>query len=426
MVAFHNDILLRRLVNSCREFESLLNVDFASRYVSLQPLPFPPQTSCERSQTTAFHRAQACPQADYRRLSMASVASVIRLLGLSVVTFLISRRLYNFISSKPEWRKMSWGKICMFLILITSWAFLFTCGFLLAVVDSSTDSAACSVAMFACAILHGVNRVRGQNFMQLALCDADSQLLIHAFLVEKVYIVWSNGCMIARLRTPMYKVCLVVQLGFTILLGLLITGISMTVGGNGACLVEYDGYLATSIVGYDFLQCLFFTLAFVWPLKKSSVMSPALKTIAKKTLVGAFSGLTIYVASALVALISSKGHEWDSEYMSFFSVDVTLNALILYWVSSGAPSDSVRDFTLPQVTITAGSNWEVDSIRTDSSQMTVVGVSDGTNDTQALSPVVGDHGTVITSLARRTDTSELKSNSNDLHMELETDRNPSV
>ncbi|KAL0564294.1 hypothetical protein V5O48_017756, partial [Marasmius crinis-equi] len=36
---------------------------------------------------------------------------------------------------------------------------------------------------------------------------------------------------------------------------------------------------------------------------------------------------------------------------------VTLNALILYWVSSGAPSDSVDHFTVSTVSMVTGSRW---------------------------------------------------------------------
>ncbi|KAF9258558.1 hypothetical protein L218DRAFT_948274 [Marasmius fiardii PR-910] len=180
---------------------------------------------------------------------------------------------------------MSWGRICMLLILLDSWAFLFT-------------------GMFACAVLHNVDR-----------------LLIHAFLVEKVYIVWSNGCMIPRRKTNMYKVCLLVQMGFMGLFLWFFPNISTRIGEKGACFVVYEGNL------------------FEEDSKEDSY------------------------ATTLFILITSDQHKFDSDYMAFLSV--CLNAIILHWVSSEAPSDSLKDFTLPQITTTIEDHWEVDLLGND-------------------------------------------------------------
>ncbi|KAF9260240.1 hypothetical protein L218DRAFT_989703 [Marasmius fiardii PR-910] len=149
------------------------------------------------------------------------------------------------------------------LPMFSSWAFLFTVGFLLSIVDNRHDPIVCSLGMFACAILHGVDR---------------------------------------HLDKDRRERCL-----------------------PGEIPRKYTDRLES---GFE----------------ESSEKDPCI--------------------NASVALITSDREEFDSEYMALFSVDVCLNAVILYWVSSGAPSDSMKDFPLlPQVTLTVGDNWAVDTHR---------------------------------------------------------------
>ncbi|KAF9258556.1 hypothetical protein L218DRAFT_948272 [Marasmius fiardii PR-910] len=93
---------------------------------------------------------------------------------------------------------MPWGRFCTLLILLDSWAFLFTsmftagiCGansfitdksswdkvaFFLVIVDTHHDLILCSVGMFACTLFHNLDR-----------------LLIYTYLVEKNLSAGTNG-----------------------------------------------------------------------------------------------------------------------------------------------------------------------------------------------------------------------------------------
>ncbi|KAK1226316.1 hypothetical protein PQX77_010701 [Marasmius sp. AFHP31] len=99
---------------------------------------------------------------------------------------------------------------------------------------------------------------------------------------------------------------------------------------------------------------------FLWPLYKRKLMNPALRLVAKRTFIGAISGLTLFASNTIV-LIAMGGHELDWVCMTSCVLDVTLNALILYWVSSGAPSDSITHFSIPELS-TTGTTWGVDTL----------------------------------------------------------------
>ncbi|KAL0575390.1 hypothetical protein V5O48_006583 [Marasmius crinis-equi] len=108
---------------------------------------------------------------------------------------------------------------------------------------------------------------------------------------------------------------------------------------------------------YDFLQNMFFTFMFCWPLHRSKLMTPALRKVAKKTLMYVLassaprvsSDLDVSTAANALVLVGLGGHEQDWVCMTSCVLDITLNAIIIFWVSSGAPSDSVDHFTLPTI-----------------------------------------------------------------------------
>ncbi|KAL0571769.1 hypothetical protein V5O48_010198 [Marasmius crinis-equi] len=173
----------------------------------------------------------------------------------------------------------------------------------------------------------------------------------HKRLLAQVYIVWSGPLRSPRIKTTAYKVCLIVQLGYVAINVLYFIAKSSKIQGDGACVLGLRHFATIPLVIYDFIQNVLFTFMFLWPLYRSKVMNPALRRVAKRTLIGAVSGLSIFAANTLI-IIGFGGHELDW---------VTLNALIIYWVSSGPPSDEVNHAPLPRITVTTGSVWVVDS-----------------------------------------------------------------
>ncbi|KAL0569903.1 hypothetical protein V5O48_012060 [Marasmius crinis-equi] len=238
------------------------------------------------------------------------MTSISCLLGASIIALLISRRTPT---TWLELKNITWGKVCLLLILIESWFTVVGAGFILTGIGVNGNPVTCNFISIACLIFVG-----GTKF------------LIYAFLVEKVYIVWSGGFRTPRLKTAVYRICLVFQLAYLGVAVLYLIERSTVILEDGACLLGFKDVA-------------------------SKVMSPALRVVAKKTLIGSVLGWAIIATNSLV-IIGMKGKELDWVCITSCVFDVTLNALVLYWVSSGAPSDSVNHFTLPTISLAASTS----------------------------------------------------------------------
>ncbi|KAJ8092620.1 hypothetical protein PM082_006945 [Marasmius tenuissimus] len=260
------------------------------------------------------------------------VTSFFCLLSCSVLSFLISRRTPTKIY---EWKHLTWGKLCMILILCDGWIFVFLTGFMLTGVGTGLNPRLCTSVMLTCILSFGAFRV-----------------LVSTFLIEKLYIVWSNELRTPRLKSPIFRISMTSLLGYGGLVAPAVWSQTTSTFEEGSCsfTVKTNGLILLSV--YDLIQVGFFTFMFCWPLCRSRIRSAALRTVAKMTLVGGALGLL--VSSANLALVfQMKGHQLDWVCVTSCVLDITLNGLIFYWVSSGAPSDSINHFTLPTISLTS-------------------------------------------------------------------------
>ncbi|KAK7031096.1 hypothetical protein VNI00_013700 [Paramarasmius palmivorus] len=190
-------------------------------------------------------------------------------------------------------------------------------------------------------------------------------------MVEKVHIVWSGGYQTPRLKTHVYKICTVVLLGYVVIVVLSLLGRATQLRVDGECMLSYKCFVLISLVVYEALQSALFTVMFLWPLWRAHIMSPRLRAMAKRTLVGAITTLMLAAINTMVLLILD-GTELAWVCMNVCATEVTLCALVLYWVSAGSPSDSVDHFTLPEINmtnLTVGDQW-ITSAKLNSTHMT--------------------------------------------------------
>ncbi|ESK89774.1 hypothetical protein Moror_16836 [Moniliophthora roreri MCA 2997] len=267
--------------------------------------------------------------------SLRVLTSCIHLLTISLLSFLIARRSCQ-LGNLPQWKKLTWGKVCVFLVLIDSWLFVLFSGILMTGVETSGNTEACSIIMIACIVFQG-----------------SSKVLMYAFLIEKIHIVWSGGHRKHRLKSKVYIACWIIILGFMILHLFFFLGHRSYIGPEDeACMVTFESFTPTSLMIYDFMQILFLTFMFVWPLWHPHVMSPRLRYVAQKTFYGALATLLISAVNwgAIIKLGNTQSG-WVC--MNSCAVDVTLNALVLYWVSTGALSRTVDHATLSEIQLTS-------------------------------------------------------------------------
>lgn len=101
------------------------------------------------------------------------------------------------------------------------------------------------------------------------------------------------------------------------------------------CYIGLDTPASVSLLLYDFLMNLYLTILFVQPLWRPNLShhSRNLRRLAKRTCIGCVLSLTITTIN-LVTLSVFHGEELGAICLACCTTDTTLNAVILFWVTS--------------------------------------------------------------------------------------------
>ena len=96
------------------------------------------------------------------RSSMAAydtiISAVVHLLGVSVVSHLISRRVL-IDGVQCSLRRTSWPRLCVLIVFLDSYLFLFTTGVLILGIGMATSKAACSLGIYLCIVFYGTSKL---------------------------------------------------------------------------------------------------------------------------------------------------------------------------------------------------------------------------------------------------------------------------
>ncbi|KAJ3836250.1 hypothetical protein F5878DRAFT_272075 [Lentinula raphanica] len=249
---------------------------------------------------------------------MQALSFLIHILGISVLTHCLSRRL-----AAEDWtswsslREMTWVRICILLIFLDSWLFLFASGMLTFGVGLESKEIVCALAIYLCVVFY-----------------ATSKLLIYSFLVEKVYLVWSpSTASPQRFRSPIYLSCLTMIAIYGGVIASMFAGkIHYFREGDGVCIIGLKQYSSLTLVVYDLILNIVLTLLFLWPVFKVNLMNPRLKAVATRTLLASAVALTTSTVNMLV-LTLLKGHESGWVCLGSCGADVIFNALAVFWVT---------------------------------------------------------------------------------------------
>ncbi|KAJ6591500.1 hypothetical protein DFH09DRAFT_1137178 [Mycena vulgaris] len=246
------------------------------------------------------------------------LSSLIHFLGLTVLTHCLSRRVAaEDLSSKKALTRITWPRLCTLAVFLDSWLFLFASGVLIFGVGLETHEAGCSAGIYLCIIFYG-----------------SSKLLIYAFLIEKVHVVWGVGE--KRLRSPVYIICAGTVGLYGGIIALLFFGrISQFRDGDKACVIGLKPIASIPLLSYDLYINVFLTALFLWPLLRSNFSTPQLKRVAIRTLLSSAVALTTSTVN-IVVLTILKGHELGWICLASCGTDVVLNALALFWVTGAS------------------------------------------------------------------------------------------
>ncbi|KAK7031102.1 hypothetical protein VNI00_013707 [Paramarasmius palmivorus] len=167
-----------------------------------------------------------------------------------------------------------------------------------------------------------------------------------------IHIVWSKGYRTPRLNNRIYCICWIILIGYIITDTFFFLGRTTRIREDGLCILGFTKTTSISLVTYDLVQNLFFTSMFMWPLLRSNIISPRLKFMVRKTACGALAALVTSAVNTGV-VIGLNGIQLGL---------VTFNTLIVYWVSSGASSDSpsMDHPSLPEIHVTTAT-WKAQS-----------------------------------------------------------------
>lgn len=248
------------------------------------------------------------------------VSAVVHLLGVSVVSHLISRRVLVD-GSQSSLRRASWPRLCVLIVFIDSYLFLFTTGVLILGIGMATSAAACSLGIYLCIVFYGTSKV-----------------FIYLFLIERVYVVWRPTPTTPRSRSKVYVVCMALLTLFLGVAGVMFYGNISSIQ-DGTCYIGLKFVASTPLLAYDLFITLLLTTLFLWPLLRRRFRNNTIKRLAIRTLISSFIALATSCVNILI-LIMMHGRQLGWVCLGSCSADVVVNALALFWVTDAASERS--------------------------------------------------------------------------------------
>ncbi|KAG7095797.1 hypothetical protein E1B28_006497 [Marasmius oreades] len=279
------------------------------------------------------------------------LSSLIYFLGLSILAHCLSRRVEG-LTSWASFKAMSWPRSCVDLIFLDSWLFLFSSGLLIFGVGLETVIGACTAGILVCVIFY-----------------ASSKVLIYCFLAEKVHLVWSPTTGKSRWRSSVYLACITSIVAYSVVVVLMITGRVHYWRDDGVCVIGLKSYSSIPLLSFDLYINLFLNGLFLWPLFRSKIVNPRIRSVAIRTLIASSAALTTSLVNIGV-LTAAHGQQLGWVCLGSCGTDVILNALAIFWVTNGRRGSNNRteDPEIPGETIPHGPESQripMSSIRSD-------------------------------------------------------------
>ncbi|CAE6389046.1 unnamed protein product [Rhizoctonia solani] len=250
--------------------------------------------------------------------AMLNLSALVYLLGLTIISWCIANTTQKYpVWRRESWSNMPWPRLCLLLLFLDSWLYLFSTGLLLHGAPPEHGVDRCSIGMLVCILLYGA-----------------SKGLIYLCMIERVHVVWSDG--MPRWRSPIYRFCFALLLPLGVIAGVMILQKTAFIH-NGYCILGISRFSSLLLLSYDFCTNIFLTLMFVGPLVRSSIRSPWLRAIAIRTTVAAFIALVSSGTNVLVLYVL-EGKEMIWVCLGACGIDVIINCIALFWAMTGPGS----------------------------------------------------------------------------------------
>ncbi|KAF9041111.1 hypothetical protein BDZ89DRAFT_1009854 [Hymenopellis radicata] len=249
---------------------------------------------------------------------MQVLSSFIYFAGISIISHCVSRRLASEkLNSWNTLKQIPWPRLCILLIFLDSWLFLFSSGIITFGVGLSTNAMTCAVAIYICVFFY-----------------ATSKLLIYCFLIEKVHVVWSPTAGTKRRHSRIYMIAATIVGAYVAVILSMIIGKSPSCGTRSSLYIGLKRYSTIMLLTYDLYINVFLTSLFLYPLLRCN-MNPLVRNVALRTLIAACVALTTSTVN-MVVLTLMKGHQLAWVCLGCCGTDVVFNALALFWDTRSA------------------------------------------------------------------------------------------
>ncbi|KAI1311292.1 hypothetical protein EDD11_003505 [Mortierella claussenii] len=257
-----------------------------------------------------------------QRPDLASVISLlVSLLAISLMSVLFGRK-----TSGTNMANINYARGLVISLYVVSWSFT-----TIAATLTSTNTGnimSCTLSIFVCLSLY-----------------AASKIIIYLFLIEKVYVV--SAVTTTRKDTMLYRINILLLTPYTVILVLMILNRVAVLDENDQCFIGLKPAASIFLILYDIVISSWLTALFIRPLMSttSALQGPSkgrLRQVARRTLIGSLIAL-ILSSGNVFTLVYYRGYEDSVLCLLSCTLDVTLNACTVHWVTSRARSPTSSD-----------------------------------------------------------------------------------
>ncbi|KAK4513668.1 uncharacterized protein ATC70_005672 [Mucor velutinosus] len=241
------------------------------------------------------------------------ISELVSLFCITVLATAIGSKTYG-----ETLRSINYGRFMVIMLYLTSWAFAYTSA--VVVSTNNNNMTSCTLGMLACDIFY-----------------AGSKIIIYAWLIERIYLV--TAVKTSRLKTNSYRIHLTMLCPYIIIFALMLIYRNIYLEADGKCTIGLQLIASIPLLVYDFILNLYLTWLFMAPLMNIGLTSRAnwkrsrLYRLARRTLVASVVSLLISFANVLFVVVT-KGHQRGLVCLTMCTVDVTINAVTVYWVTT--------------------------------------------------------------------------------------------
>ncbi|KAG0353717.1 hypothetical protein BG005_007054 [Podila minutissima] len=241
-----------------------------------------------------------------------SVSLFISLASISLMSVLFGRK-----TAGTKLATVNYARGLVISLYLVSWAFSLIAAML--VQTNNFNAISCTMSVYSCIVLY-----------------AFSKVIIYLFLMEKVYVVTAVGT--TRANFMLYRINLLLIIPYFGIFALMLIFRVSHLEEDGTCLIGLLPPASVTLIMYDIFISSWLTVLFIRPLMSSTslIQGPSkgkLRDVARRTLMGSIVALILSTANVFT-LVLFKGKERGLICLASCTVDVTLNAMTVHWVTS--------------------------------------------------------------------------------------------